>query len=51
MTNLDGYNGSDAEPQGTIPSNDYRFICQIPQLEMTNNKAISESDQNPLRGQ
>ena len=51
MTNLDGYNGADAQPQGTLPSNDYRFICQIPQLELTNNRAISESDQNPFRGQ
>ena len=51
MTELDGYNGSDAEPQGTIPSNDYRFICQIPQMELVNNEAISNADQNPYKGQ
>jgi hypothetical protein len=49
--NMDGYNGSDAEPKGTIPSNDYRFICQIPQLEFANNTAIDEAtDQNPFSG-
>lgn len=51
LTELDGYNGVDAEPQGTLPSNDYRFICQIPQMELVNNKAISEADQNPFKGQ
>ena len=50
MTELDGYNGADEVPQGTIPSNDYRFLVQIPQLEMANNTAISDADQNPLRG-
>ncbi|GHT30290.1 membrane protein [Bacteroidia bacterium] len=48
---LDGFNGADAQPQGNLPSNDYRFICQIPQLELANNEAISQSDQNPFRGQ
>ncbi|MDR1170091.1 MAG: RagB/SusD family nutrient uptake outer membrane protein [Prevotellaceae bacterium] len=49
--NMDGYNGSDAEPKGTIPSNDYRFICQIPQVEFANNSAINEAnDQNPFSG-
>lgn len=51
LTELDGYNGSDAEPTGTLKSNDYRFLCQIPQLEMVNNEAVSESDQNPFKGQ
>jgi hypothetical protein len=50
--NMDGYNGSDVEPKGTIPSNDYRFICQIPQVEFANNTAINEAaDQNPFTGQ
>jgi hypothetical protein len=50
--NMDGYNGSDAEPKGTIPSNDYRFICQIPQVEFANNTVINEAtDQNLFRGQ
>lgn len=48
---LDGYNASDAQPIGTLPSNDYRFINQIPELELTNNTAISEADQNPFSGQ
>ncbi len=51
MAQLDGYNGSDAQPKGTLASNDYRFIMQIPQLEIANNEAVSESDQNPFRGQ
>ncbi|MDR3093034.1 MAG: RagB/SusD family nutrient uptake outer membrane protein [Bacteroidales bacterium] len=49
---MDGYNGSDAQPTGQIPSNDYRFICQIPQLEFANNKAVNEqTEQNPFSGQ
>jgi hypothetical protein len=51
MTELDGYNGADEAPMGTLPSNDYRFICQIPQLEITTNDAITEADQNPFEGQ
>jgi hypothetical protein len=51
MTNLDGYLPTDGQPIGTIPSNDYRFICQIPQMEMVNNEALTESDQNPFKGQ
>lgn len=51
MMYLDHYNASDAEPYGYLPSNDYRFICQIPQLEMANNEAVSPSDQNPFSGQ
>ncbi len=47
---LDDYNASDAVPHGSLPSNDYRFICQIPQMELANNNAISESDQNPFSG-
>jgi hypothetical protein len=34
-----------------MPSNDYRYFCQIPQNEMVNNGAISQTDQNPSRGQ
>lgn len=34
-----------------LPSNDYRFICQIPQMEMANNNAIDKKDQNPFSGQ
>ena len=51
MLYLDGYNGSDAQPVGRLASNDYRFINQIPELELTNNEAISQSDQNPFSGQ
>lgn len=51
LTELDGYNGTDAQPKGTLPSNDYRFLCQIPQMEIVNNTAVSESDQNPFSGQ
>jgi hypothetical protein len=51
LQNMDGYNGSDAEPKGTLLSNDYRFISQIPQVEFANNNAISEAtDQNPFSG-
>ena len=48
---LDGYNASDTAPKGFLNSNDYRFLCQIPELEMANNEAISSSDQNPFSGQ
>lgn len=48
---LDGYSPSDAKPMGTIPSNDYRFICQIPEYEFANNAALTEADQNPFSGQ
>ncbi|MCD8268599.1 MAG: RagB/SusD family nutrient uptake outer membrane protein [Parabacteroides sp.] len=51
MQFLDGYNGSDAQPKGHLDSNDYRFLCQIPQLEFANNEAIDLSDQNPFSGQ
>lgn len=51
LTNLDGYNPTDAQPTGRIPSNDYRFICQIPQMEMVNNEALTKDDQNPYKGQ
>lgn len=50
LVQLDGYNGSDAQPKGTLASNDYRFIMQIPQLEIANNNAISNADQNPFSG-
>ncbi len=51
VSNLDGYNPADLQPTGTIPSNDYRFICQIPQMEMVNNEVLTEDDQNPFKGQ
>ncbi len=51
LSYLDDYNASDAVPYGWLPSNDYRFICQIPEMELANNNAISESDQNPFSGQ
>ena len=51
LAQLDGYNGSDAEPVGTLPSNDYRFLMQIPQMEIANNESVSTSDQNPFSGQ
>ncbi|GAB6395109.1 MAG: RagB/SusD family nutrient uptake outer membrane protein [Bacteroidales bacterium] len=51
LSNLDGYNGSDAQPMGTLPSNDYRWFCQIPFNEFSYNTAISElTDQNPFKG-
>jgi hypothetical protein len=35
-----------------MPSNDYRYFCQIPINEFANNKAVNEAtDQNPSRGQ
>lgn len=47
---LNGYVANSANPIGTFPSNDYRFICQIPQLEMANNEALTPADQNPFSG-
>jgi hypothetical protein len=46
LTNLDKISDNVAK----MPSNDYRYFCQIPQLEFANNTAISLSDQNPPRG-
>ena len=51
VSNLNGYDATSANPMGMLPSNDYRFICQIPQLEMGNNKALTSADQNPFSGQ
>jgi hypothetical protein len=51
VNQLNGYVASSAQPTGTLLSNDYRFISQIPQLEMTNNEALKASDQNPFSGQ
>ncbi len=51
LANLDNYNASAAAPYGMLPSNDYRFICQIPLLEIANNEAVTESIQNPFKGQ
>lgn len=51
MTELDGYNGADEQPVGTIPSNDYRFLYQIPQMEIANNEAVTQEHQNPFKGQ
>jgi hypothetical protein len=48
--NLNEYVPNSAAPYGTFPSNDYRFICQIPQLELANNTALTEADQNPYSG-
>ncbi|MFD2903495.1 RagB/SusD family nutrient uptake outer membrane protein [Sphingobacterium anhuiense] len=50
VTNLNGYVASSPAPTGTFPSNDYRMLCQIPQLEIANNTALSEADQNPYSG-
>ncbi|KAA6330789.1 hypothetical protein EZS27_020547 [termite gut metagenome] len=50
LQHLDNFNASDSQPYGTFPSNDYRFICQIPQLELANNDAINDADQNPYSG-
>ena len=47
---LNGYVANSANPTGTFASNDYRLLCQIPQLEIVNNDALSESDQNPYSG-
>ena len=50
VSNLNGYDPKAANPMGMLQSNDYRFICQIPQLEMSNNKALTSADQNPFSG-
>lgn len=51
LKNLNNYNPQESKPYGMYPSNDYRFICQIPELEIANNDALSEADQNPFSGQ
>lgn len=48
---LNGYNVASPQPEGILESNDYRFFCQIPQMEILNNDAISEANQNPWSGQ
>jgi hypothetical protein len=48
LTNLDPVSDNVAK----MPSNDYRYFCQIPISEFANNTAINEAtDQNPFRGQ
>jgi hypothetical protein len=48
LTNLDAVSDNVAK----MPSNDYRYFCQIPTSEFANNTAINEAtDQNPFRGQ
>lgn len=46
---------TELDPMGAgkhgIPSNDYRFITQIPQMEIANNEAVTTADQNPYKGQ
>ena len=47
------YGGDNLEKAGdvaTMPSNDYRYFCQIPTVEFANNHAIDLADQNPPRG-
>lgn len=51
LKNLNNYAPTEAQPYGTYPSNDYRFFCQIPEIELTNNDALTEADQNPFSGQ
>lgn len=48
---LNGYNATSPNPTGTFLSNDYRFLCQIPELELANNDALTAADQNPFSGQ
>lgn len=50
MQYLNGYSATSANPTAYLESNDYRFFCQIPQLEILSNGAISEADQNPYSG-
>jgi hypothetical protein len=48
LTNLDAAGANVAK----MPSNDYRYFCQIPVNEFANNNAIDEAtDQNPFSGQ
>jgi hypothetical protein len=48
LTNLDAIGDNVAK----MPSNDYRYFCQIPISEFANNTAINEAtDQNPFSGQ
>ncbi|MDR0349231.1 MAG: RagB/SusD family nutrient uptake outer membrane protein [Tannerella sp.] len=47
LTNLDPV----SENVAKMPSNDYRYFCQIPISEFANNTAINEAtDQNPFSG-
>lgn len=50
VSSLDGYVATAANPVGRFESNDYRLICQIPQLEIVNNDALTDADQNPYSG-
>ena len=47
---LNEYVANSTNPYGTFASNDYRLLCQIPQLEIVNNEALTEADQNPFSG-
>jgi hypothetical protein len=48
LTNLDAAGDHVAK----LPSNDYRFFCQIPTVEFANNRALDPlKDQNPSKGQ
>ena len=51
LLNLNNYSPTDPQPYGMYPSNDYRFICQIPEREIVYNAALTEADQNPFSGQ
>ena len=44
------YWGSKAGNIATLKANDYRYFCQIPDIEFTRNKAISQDEQNPISG-
>lgn len=44
------YWGSKAGSIATLKANDYRYFCQIPDIEFTRNKAISQDEQNPISG-
>ncbi|MDR0844223.1 MAG: RagB/SusD family nutrient uptake outer membrane protein [Tannerella sp.] len=46
---INGYPAAPGQPC-YLESNDYRFFCQIPQMEMLNNDAVTEADQNPYGG-
>lgn len=48
VNQFDGYTATN--PEGVMPSNDYRWFFQIPDSELSYNTEITQADQNPFSG-
>lgn len=44
------YWGTKSGNTATLKHNDYHYFCQIPEYEFARNKEISQTDQNPFKG-